>query len=179
MSVDKDFLLDGLLRHNYLPTQRKAREELPPSFSTKLFTSEVAKGLASLDNRKAGYDQCEYKLTSIDNSSRCLSLPHPLPHAKLCLCIYEQWEHLGYITSNKNSVIKPQNHADGSIVVMDYEATVPKSIRFLQQSFGKRFRVYADISNCFPSVYTHALPWALVCFEVAKKHKTEKNKWFN
>ena len=52
MSVDKDFLLDALLRHNYLPTQRKAREELPPYFSTQLFTSLVAKDLAKILNRK-------------------------------------------------------------------------------------------------------------------------------
>lgn len=182
MSVDKDFLLDALLRHNYLPTQRKAREELPPYFSTQLFTSLVAIDLAKILNRKgdfSGYDQCEYKLTRFDNASRRLSLPHPLAHAKLSICIYEQWEHLEYITSNQNSVIKPQNHADGRIIVMDYEAIVPKSIRLLKQSFGKRFRAHADISNCFPSIYSHALPWALIGFDNAKKHKSEKDKWFN
>jgi Reverse transcriptase (RNA-dependent DNA polymerase) len=184
MSIDKDFLLDALLRHNYLPTQRKAREELPPCFSTELFTPLVAKELDKISIRKgdiSGYDQCEYKLTRFDNASRRLSLPHPLAHAKLSICIYEQWEHLEYITSNQNSVIKPQNHADGRIIVMDYEAIVPKSIRLLKQSFGKRFRAHADISNFFPSIYSHALPWALVGFDSAKKNKPPKHskEWFN
>jgi hypothetical protein len=107
-----------------------------------------------------------------------LSLPHPLAHAKLCFAIYENWEQLEYVTSNKTSIIKPQSHGDGRVIIMDYEAVVPKSIRLLKQSFGARFRVHADISNCFPSVYSHALPWALVGFDDAKKNKSA-NEWFN
>ena len=30
--------------------------------------------------------------------------------------------------------------------------------------------VYADISNCFPSIYTHSIPWALVG-KIQQKHK--------
>ena len=44
---------------------------------------------------------------------------------------------------------------------------------------GKRFIVKADISNCFPSIYTHSIPWALVGKEESKLHKTDKTKWYN
>ena len=27
---------------------------------------------------------------------------------------------------------------------------------------GKKYIVKADISTCFPSIYTHSIPWALV-----------------
>lgn len=43
---------------------------------------------------------------------------------------------------------------------------------------GKRYIVKADISNCFPSIYTHSLPWALVTKSVAKNQKTDE-EWFN
>ncbi|MCB4763274.1 MAG: reverse transcriptase, partial [Sulfurovum sp.] len=33
---------------------------------------------------------------------------------------------------------------------------------------GKRYIVKADISNCFPSIYSHSIPWALVGKDVAK-----------
>jgi len=46
---------------------------------------------------------------------------------------------------------------------------------------GKRYVVKADISNCFPSIYTHSLSWALVTKEEAKKKSkpTDSHKWFN
>ncbi|MBG8732000.1 RNA-directed DNA polymerase [Neisseria meningitidis] len=42
---------------------------------------------------------------------------------------------------------------------------------------GKRFVVNADISNCFGSIYTHALSWALVGKDIAKKERN--GYWHN
>jgi hypothetical protein len=44
---------------------------------------------------------------------------------------------------------------------------------------GKRYLVKADISNCFPSIYSHALSWALVGKETAKKNKGTRSEWYN
>lgn len=46
---------------------------------------------------------------------------------------------------------------------------------------GKRYVVKADISNCFPSIYTHSLSWALVTKEEAKKKSKpmDSHEWFN
>lgn len=46
---------------------------------------------------------------------------------------------------------------------------------------GKRYVVKADISNCFPSIYTHSLSWALVTKKEAKKKSkpTDSHEWFN
>ena len=46
-------------------------------------------------------------------------------------------------------------------------------------SFGKRYMVKADISSCFPSIYTHALSWALATKEVAKQKRNDKSLWYN
>jgi len=43
---------------------------------------------------------------------------------------------------------------------------------------GKRYVVKADISNCFPSIYTHSLPWALVTKAYSKLHRSP-TEWFN
>ena len=45
--------------------------------------------------------------------------------------------------------------------------------------FSRRFMVRTDISNCFPSVYSHTVPWALVGFPEAKKKKGVRAEWFN
>ena len=44
---------------------------------------------------------------------------------------------------------------------------------------GKRYIVKADISNCFPSIYTHSIAWALVGKKESKEHKNDDDKWYN
>lgn len=46
---------------------------------------------------------------------------------------------------------------------------------------GKRYIVKADISNCFPSIYTHSLSWALISKKESKKFSGQQHsdKWFN
>ena len=44
---------------------------------------------------------------------------------------------------------------------------------------GKNYIVKADISNCYPSIYTHSIPWALVGKKESKLHKTDNTKWYN
>lgn len=46
---------------------------------------------------------------------------------------------------------------------------------------GKRYMIHADISKCYPSIYTHAIPWALVGKDVAKNNTgiKGKNEWYN
>lgn len=41
-----------------------------------------------------------------------------------------------------------------------------------------RILVQADISSCFPSIYTHSIPWALVGKSVAKQNH-DPEEWFN
>ena len=44
---------------------------------------------------------------------------------------------------------------------------------------GKRWIVKADISNFFPSIYTHSLTWALIGKEQAKLKSNRRGNWFN
>lgn len=179
-------MLNALLRHNYLPTQRKSREEIPPIFSTDSFTEAAARDLTSLKYRRSdgggGYDQVEYRMTRFNHVSRLLSIPHPLPHAKLCLALHDHWDKLEYIVSNPNSQIKPQTFSDGRVVIMNgYGDSTQKANQLLKAAFGKRYRVSTDIASCFPSIYSHAVPWALVTHEVAKSKRftRDEGEWFN
>lgn len=49
----------------------------------------------------------------------------------------------------------------------------------LDFSLGKKYLVKADISQCFPSIYTHAITWALIGKENAKKRENRKGNWYN
>ena len=44
---------------------------------------------------------------------------------------------------------------------------------------GKRYQVKADISNFFPSIYTHSIPWALIGKKLSKENKDGEKFWFN
>lgn len=182
MAISKDFLLKALLQHNYLPNQRETPEEMPPLFSSGSFTESVARKLRSpniLGVRKgSGYDSVEYRLTRFDGVTRSCSIPHPVAHANLALSLHENWDKLSHIADNEVSMLRPQEHTDGRIGVMDYGDRVREQQATVNRSFGKRFTVHTDISNFFPSIYSHAIPWALVGFDKAKKHRSLKH-WFN
>lgn len=175
-------LFEALTRWNYFPNQKEGVGEIPSCFSTCQFTPEVAKRLADLEqgkNRKTyGYDHVEYFVTRYNNVSRLLALLHPMPYARLACEVVKNWEYIKHVENNHHSLIKPEIHQDGRILVMNYESVEVKASRALNDGFGKRYRAHSDISNCFHSIYTHAIPWALVGFVKAKRDRGAK-LWFN
>jgi len=183
-SISKDFVLEALTRWNYFPTQKK-ENEYTPLLHSKSFTPLVTKELSNLNltknELKYGFDQVEFRLTRHNSTSRILSIPHPHAYAILCHTLFENLDKIESATQiykNENSIIKPSQDYGDKIITMDYEDPLEKTNRLVEQSFGKKFMVKADISNCFPSIYTHALPWALVGFEHAKANRS-KDLWFN
>ncbi len=185
MALDSSFVLNALLKYNYLPLQKKNKDEMPPVFSTDGFTKGIAEEIKNIKRRKhetyGGYDQAEYRATRFNNVPRILSIPHPKPYVNLAFCIHDNWDNLKYIIANKKSLITPKNHEDGRLIIMDYEKSWEESQRDLDMTFGCKFTAHTDITNCFPSVYSHAIPWALIGFDEAKKKKGPKykNEWFN
>ncbi|MBI3404779.1 MAG: RNA-directed DNA polymerase [Acidobacteria bacterium] len=178
--MNKKFVIGALLQQNFFPAQKAAREELPPVFSSESFTEDAARAITNARQRGAsrGWDTVSYMATHFSGVPRCLSIPHPLAYAHLTLCIHENWEKLAHIAGNRNSCIRPRQHRDGRLIVMDYESSLEKSMRNARFQFGMRFLVHTDISNFFPSVYSHAIPWATVGFGHAKSHRST-NEWFN
>jgi hypothetical protein len=61
---------------------------------------------------------------------------------------------------------------------MDYDSGPKRVARELRRGFGKRFLVRADISNCYPSIYSHSIPWAAVG-RAAAKTRRGSGEWFN
>jgi hypothetical protein len=182
LTVRKDFLLNALLKENYFPLQKKKREELPPVFTscelTKAVAENVRKVTLSKSRKKDGFDAIPYKATRFNNVPRLLSIPHPKPYIDICFEIYDNWDRIKYICSNTNSLIKPRTHLHGRTVIMDYETSLDKRSRYYKLAFGKKFLAHADIANCFPSLYSHAIPWALVGFAHAKSYRSN-SEWFN
>tara|TARA_Y100001968_G_C19438590_1_gene761228 strand:- start:598 stop:2217 length:1620 start_codon:yes stop_codon:yes gene_type:complete len=170
---------EALTRFNYFPNQREGVSELPPCISTRQFTPEVAEALTAIQDRPGGYDLVEYHVTRYNNLPRTLGLIHPKAYASLSKCIHDNWFEITPSFENEKSIIKPELHDDGRLIIMNYEEPTKKICRDHEISFGKRFRITTDISNCFNSIYTHAIPWALIGIQQAKAEQHNHNAWFN
>lgn len=60
------------------------------------------------------------------------------------------------------------------MLIMNYEDHHSKALDDAEQSFGMSFRAHTDVANCFGSIYTHSIEWALQGFEVAKSNLSVK-----
>ncbi|WP_060495558.1 antiviral reverse transcriptase Drt4 [Pseudomonas sp. GTC 16482] len=171
---------EALTRWNYFPNQKDSASELPPCFTTRRFTPEIAVELSKMavqDPRKQHwFDLVEYRVTRYNNVSRTLSLLHPLAYARLHARLMENHEEISNLTSSNQSAIKIEEHIDGRMIIMNYESHEARTSAALEDTFGKRFRAHTDISNCFGSVYTHSLEWAIQGYDEAKKNLFAKPK---
>lgn len=170
---------EALTRHNYFPNQ-KSVSEIPPCFSSRSFTPEVCEILSNShepqNRRSIGYDLVEYSSTRYNNIPRTLSLIHPKAYSLLVTSIYKKWEDIKHICDNQNSMIRPDHHLDGRMIIMNYEDAERKVLRSLEDGFGCNFRAHTDISGCFNSVYTHSIPWAVLGFDEAKTRMENRIK---
>lgn len=55
----------------------------------------------------------------------------------------------------------------------------PETDLLLKDDKANKFIVRADISSCFPSIYSHSIPWALVGKDVAKANRNDDSQWYN
>lgn len=204
MTIDAQYVYEGLLRYNYFPMVKERRDDIVPVFTTEDFSTDVSdKLIAALQSTgqkggiprtKDGYDQIEYRTTRFNNVLRLMHIPHPYPFARLCKCIHDHWKCLAHVCTNRHSQIKPAHHGGGRVVAMgEYDAPVelgrvvvmdrehfPEDVlRHMDMSSGAEYMVEADVSSCFPSLYSHAIPWALVGHDVAKQNRRNSSAWFN
>lgn len=170
--------LEALTRWNYFPNQKDSSTELPPCFSTRRFTPEIAEELANVDltrERKAyWFDLVEYRATRFNNVPRVLSLIHPQAYSRIYSRLKENRLEILELMEDENSAITAEQHNDGRMFIMNYEDYETKTKNTLEISFGAGFRAHADVANCFGSIYTHSLEWAIQGYEEAKERLRER-----
>ncbi|MCX0405461.1 RNA-directed DNA polymerase, partial [Clostridium perfringens] len=120
------------------------------------------------------------------NFPRPLGIPNPMAYQRLCECLSENWDKIQkhFETTTKDKSYKVSRihirklNNSGSLFEMNYDNWRSDGSPELDLLIGKRYIVKADISNCFPSIYTHSLPWALVGKATSKTNRN-KSEWFN
>lgn len=181
--LSQEDLLEGLLGFGLFA------DKLPGVLSSEAFYNYCkTNGFPKFEQK--GHDYIRYETTRNTNIPRLISIPNPFAYSNLCNCISEKWDELRNVFNeatstqsfkisqihiqklkNKKQLFEMNRHYTDK----DYSLSL-----FLDKlQIMKRVRVCADISNCFPSIYSHALSWAIIGKEVAKKYKDDKSKWYN
>ena len=177
-------LRKGLLAHGMFA------DKLPSFLTTEHFYNYCSqKGFSLNYTSKMGWDYIRYDSMRNTNVPRALGIPTPFAYYNLCTCIVDNWEnikqHFQDKTSQeefKRSQIHIQKRANGAHLFemsANYKDVDGDTIEVIQkQPIGSLYKVETDISSCFPSIYSHALPWALVGKEVAKSNRND-SIWYN
>lgn len=163
-------------------------EKLPPIFTGDLFL-QYCKNIRkqSFSDKWRGY--INYENMRNINIPRNIGIPTPMGHELLCKTLMKHWTKLTKCfstTTKEQSRIISRIHIrkmqdKKELFLMNYENRIDDGTPEPDIYLGKRYMVHADISKCYPSIYTHAIPWALVGKDVAKNNtgKKEQNKWYN
>ena len=83
---------------------------------------------------------------------------------------------VGYEDTNEASTVIES--INSSIFKMNAKDRIEDGDPLLEFAIGKKYIVKTDIAQCFPSVYTHAIAWALVGKAAAKLNRNNSG-WFN
>lgn len=159
-------------------------EKLEAIFTSESFGHWVRKKKVKL-YQNWDFSLVEYRLTRNNNAPRILHTPHPIAYARLCEHIKGNWKEIikkiGEVNDydTRSMVIpKPNNLNNRLISMLSYNKRDDETMLRLDKQFGKKYQVHADIANCYPSIYSHSVSWALVGRDEAKKNR-DNSLWYN
>src|SRR5687768_4452094 len=158
-----------LLKLGYFP------KELPPPLTTAPFQRAIAANrpwlpVAFTDPRAKAALGC-HNLARAGTLRRRLGLVNPVPFFQVADAISENWgEILAHCGRSQLSSTTPVHDSRGLRAVVplgrlddsEYKPRVRGAYRFLLKG---------DIARCYPSIYTHSIPWALHSKRVAKQNR--------
>lgn len=177
--ISADDLYKGLLAHGMFS------DKLPPIFTSEPFYQYCLTKKHNFAEKP--YDYVSFYSMRNINIPRQLGIPAPMAYEKLCKGLSENWEEIRKLlnenTSNQDykvSRIHIRKHKEADkLFEMNYENWTLDGTPDDDLILGKRFLVKADISTCFPSIYTHSIPWVFVGKEIAKLTKKDHSLHYN
>jgi hypothetical protein len=178
--ISSDELLKGLLAHGLFA------EKIPDFLSSESFYNYFI-SQKKTTFKKEGHDYIRYESMRNVNIPRILSIPNPFAYANLCHYLSQKWESIQMFLSTQTEsqeykvsrihIRKLKN--SGRLFEMNYKHFENDGSPEQKLVIKSNFLVEADISNCFPSIYSHSIPWALVGKSKAKQAQKGKSQWYN
>ena len=175
--ISAERLYEGLLGYGLFS------EKLPPIFTSEDFYLYCSSKKYNFQNKE--HDYITFEAMRNINTTRAIGIPNPMAYERLCSylkliwpCLQQHFYEQTSDDSHKVSRIHIRRLFDKkNLFEMNYENWRIDGSPEVDLRNGCRYRVKADISTCFPSLYTHAIPWVLVGKEFAKAHR--EGDWYN
>jgi len=179
--LDADSVFIGLVDYGLFA------EKLPPCFVSEGLATLLPKAMANvayeqdlkkLENlikeQTRGY--IRYQTLRDTNIPRQLGIPHPQSYFAQCNAIWRCWEPIKKHCAKPNpafSRIYVRETGTDKVFIMNYKGQERFEVEEQEINFamGAAYVVHADISTCFPSMYTHSIPWAMHTRQKAKKSR--------
>lgn len=168
--------LFGMLQRGYFP------KELPPAFNTYSFAlmSDDLKGHIEAGWGDVIAEPIQCSIPKNELGRRFIQVLHPLPFFFLAKYLTENYATLLRVCSK--STLSCSKPIRSSRLTQRYLIPRSKSVatfkeELLIKSLDKYVELKVDLSNYYPSIYTHIIPWAIVGRNVAKEiWRSEKKK---
>lgn len=162
-------------------------EKLPPCFTSEGLSPQVPPSLQSIATEtnpkklwklltRASHDYIRHDVLRDSNVPRQLGVPHPESYLAQCLAIQRVWNtiksHCAKPSSPVSRVFVRQTSGN-RVFQMNYQGPerFTNTELDLRSMTGASYVAHTDISGCFPSIYTHSIPWALHGPVKAKKDR--------
>lgn len=180
--ISADELYEGLLSYGFFA------EKIPPVFTAAPFydyCESISTPFATGWN-----EHINFRVMRNISVPRLMGIPNPFKYQRLCSELRDNWDkictHFHSQTDGQGYRISRihirKEYGEKRIFEMNYKNWRvdgnPESDLLIHDKGTSRFLVKADISTCFPSIYTHSIPWALVGKEEAKR-TVHDDTWYN
>ena len=170
--ITADELYEGLLGYGMFS------EKLPPVFTSTPFYDYCKANIPKIDTK--WHDVVSYNSMRNVLIPRQLGIPTPMKYDKLCRVLRDNWtllqkhfrDHTSANTYRVSRIHLRRQKNNKKLFEMNYKD-------WIRDKSVSRYLVEADISTCFPSIYTHAIPWAIAGKIDAKKHIGDDSCWYN
>ncbi len=187
--LDKSNFIEQISEYGYFA------EQFPACFSSKKFVEhlDVLLLLAPCTKSQAKKASNATLPTTLsmrkdDISRRVLSLPNPKAFLRLAKLMQENWNDIQEYAESRNS-LSPitylhKYNETGQKAMLNSE-NIRDSVRSksdfieglkncIQASLGYKYRLKVDVANCYNTIYTHSVAWAICGKDEAKKYLRTK-----
>lgn len=180
--ISSDELYEGLLAHGLFA------EKLPPVFTAVPFFNYCKTVLHNFESD--WHEYITFRVMRNVNIPRIMGIPNPFQYQILCAELKEDWDHIRdhfHTQTSGQSYRISRIHLrktlnEKRLFEMSYRNWRvdgnPELDLLINDKGTSRFLVRADISTCFPNIYTHSIPWALVGKNKSKATIRE-DFWYN
>jgi RNA-directed DNA polymerase len=180
----------------FLKTESYVSIDLPPYFDFSNLLRKICNTLESsklsdyYDDKPYNHENVNYLLYSNKDgkySWRPLQIINPLIYVDLVNVITKEsnWENIKNkfkeFQSNPNikcmsiPIISTSKKKDKAEQIISWWEQIEQESLKLALEFN--YVIHTDITNCYGSIYTHTIPWALHGKEKAKSKKKKKTYW--